>query len=128
MNNIDQQILNALKDAGKQEQLSEQDATALHLIGRSFNGMFRYTFVFVVLFQLVAAGLTAWCVYSMINAEMVSEQINWLAGGIGAFVVFAVLRLWLFMELNRLSVLREIKRVELQLSLLSEAVLKGNLD
>ena len=31
-------------------------------------------------------------------------------------------RLWFFMELNRLSVIREVKRVELQVSLLAEQV------
>jgi hypothetical protein len=36
-------------------------------------------------------------------------------------VAFAIARIWFFMELNRLSVIREVKRVELQISLLAES-------
>ena len=47
-------------------------------------------------------------------------KINWLAGTLSTVVAFAIARLWFFMELSRLSVIREIKRVELQVSLLAE--------
>ena len=38
--------------------------------------------------------------------------------GLAFFLIVVVLRLWYFMELNRLSIRREIKRVELQVSLI----------
>ena len=120
MKNINQKILEALKDDKAANEFSEEQANALQLIGQSFKGTFRLTFVVVVTMQLVFAGLAIYCAYHMVNVMDVGFKINWLAGTISSVIGFAIARLWFFMELNRLSMIREIKRVELQVSLLAE--------
>lgn len=124
MNNINQKILEALKDDKAAHEFSEEQANALQLIGQSFKGTFRLTFVVIVTLQLIFAGLAIYCAYHLVNEIDLGLKINWLAGILSAVVVFAVARLWFFMELNRLSVIREIKRVELQVSLLAETYQK----
>jgi uncharacterized membrane protein (DUF106 family) len=119
--NINQKILEALKDETATHEFSEEQANALQLIGKSFKGTFRLTFIVVVSMQLIFAGLAIYCAYNMINELDIGLKINWLAGTLSTVVAFAIARLWFFMELNRLSVIREIKRLELQLSLLAEA-------
>lgn len=120
MTNINKKILEALKDDSSAHEFSEEQANALQLIGQSFKGTFRLTFIVIVTMQLIFAGLAIYCAYHLVNEMDIGLKINWLAGMLSAVVIFAVARLWFFMELNRLSVIREIKRVELQVSLLAK--------
>lgn len=118
--NINQKLLEALKDDIAAHEFSEEQANTMQLIGQSFKGTFRLTFIVVVMIQLIFAGLAVYCAYHLVNELDIGLKINWLAGTLSTVVAFAIARLWLFMELNRLSVIREIKRVELQVSFLSQ--------
>lgn len=124
MKNINQKILEALQDDKAAYEFSEEQANALQLIGQSFKGTFRLTFVVVVSLQLIFAGLAIYCAYHLVNELDIGLKINWLAGTLSTVVAFAIARIWFFMELNRLSVIREVKRVELQISLLAESYQK----
>lgn len=120
MKNINEKILEALKDDKAAHEFSEEQANALQLIGQSFKGTFRLTFIVIVIMQMLFAGLAIYCAYQMVNEIDIGLKLNWLAGTLSTVVAFAIARIWFFMELNRLSVIREIKRVELQVSLLAE--------
>lgn len=124
MKNLNQKILEALKDDPAAHEFSEEQANALQLIGQSFKGTFRLTFVVIVTMQLIFAGLAIYCAYHLVNEMDIGLKLNWLAGTLSTVVAFAIARIWFFMELNRLSVIREIKRVELQVSLLAETYQK----
>ncbi|MFT4810084.1 MAG: uncharacterized membrane protein (DUF106 family) [Paraglaciecola sp.] len=121
MKNINQRILEALKDDKAAHEFSEEQANSLQLIEQSFKGTFRLSFAVVVSLQLIFAGLAIYCAYHLVNELDVGLKINWLAGTLSTVVAFAIARIWFFMELNRLSVIREVKRVELQISLLAES-------
>lgn len=121
MKNLNQKILEALKDDPAAHEFSEEQANSLQLIGQSFKGTFRLTFVVIVTMQLIFAGLAIYCAYHLVNEMDIGLKLNWLAGTLSTVVAFAIARIWFFMELNRLSVIREIKRVELQVSLLAES-------
>ncbi|WP_133470450.1 DUF6768 family protein [Paraglaciecola marina] len=120
MSDLNQKILEALKSDDNFEDFSEEQANGLQLITKSFKGTFRLTFVVIVLLQFIFAGLAIYCGYHLVNELDIGLKLNWLAGTLLSGVGFAIGRLWFFMELNRLSVLREIKRVELQISLLAK--------
>jgi hypothetical protein len=121
MKNINQKILGELKDDKVTDDFSEEQANALQLIGQRSKGTFCLTFVVIVSMQLIFAGLAIYCAYHLVNALDIGLKINWLAGTLSTVVAFAIARIWFFMELNRLSVLRAVKRVELQISLLAES-------
>ena len=120
MNDINKKILEALEQEGADTLLPEAEATAIGLIRSSFRGTFRYTMIFVVFLQLCFAGLGVYFAYQMFGTDALGAKIDWLAGVIASIMAFAVARLWLFMELNRLSLLREMKRMEMQLAFLAK--------
>ena len=122
MIDINQKILNAIEDDPLETPLPEADATAIGLIRSSFKGTFRYTMVFIIILQLGFAGLAVYCAYQMFGADAVGLKIEWLSGLIIAVIVFSIARLWFFMELNRLSILREMKRMEMQIAFLSNKI------
>lgn len=126
MSDINQKILDAMQQENESQQVSEEQANTLQLLGRSFQGTFKFTAIAVVLLQIIFAGLTIYFGYNLFQEQQIATKMHWLLGALIAFVIFAALRLWLFMELNRLSILREVKRVELQLALLSNKLTKPN--
>ncbi|MEJ2247431.1 MAG: hypothetical protein P8Y80_15350, partial [Acidobacteriota bacterium] len=60
------------------------------------------------------------CAVNFFSVADLESKLNWLAVGLTALIVIGLLRLWYFMELNRLSVIREAKRLELQIALLAK--------
>lgn len=118
MNDVNKKILDAMQQ--EQEEVSEEQANVLQLIGRSFRGTFKFTAIAIITLQLIFAGLTIYCGYQMFAEPIAGNKLHWQLGALISFIIFVAMRLWMFMELNRLSVLREIKRVELQLALLAK--------
>jgi len=84
----------------------------------SFKGAFRWIVGIAFILILVFIGVGIFCAINFLNATDVAIKLNWFAGSLLAFTIVTVLRLWFFMELNRLSIKREIKRVEIQVSLI----------
>jgi len=119
MSDLDEKILKAMKENASNLPDSPEETYVPGLIKQSFKGAFRITFIFIVIFMLIIAGVGAYCAWEMYSTQDIGSKINWLTGCIAAMVAFAIARLWFFMELNRLSVIREIKRVELQLAVLA---------
>jgi len=120
MKDINEKILEAIKEDQSGYCVPESESTAIGLIRQSFTGTFKITFIFIVILQLIFAGLSIYCAYQMFGTEITNEKLEWLAGTIAFCLAFAIARLWFFMELNRLSLLREMKRLELQVAFLSE--------
>lgn len=121
MNDINKKILQAMREDQSLTDTPEEQANPLQLVSRSFKGTFKFTGTFVILMQMLFAGLAIYCGYNMVYEIQLDGKLNWLLGTTTTFIIFIALRLWLFMELNRLSILRELKRVELQIALTSEA-------
>ena len=129
MDNMNKAILQAMQNAEiKEDSFSEQKANALQLIVHSFKGTFKLTFLVILTLQLVCFGFALYFGYFMYHEVDAAMKINWLAGAMLSVISFAIARLFMFMELHRLSLLREIKRVELQLSVIAQALQTNNSD
>jgi hypothetical protein len=86
----------------------------------TFRGRNRWIAMYVWIYTMVFAALTAYSIYRFANAADEMQTFSW---GIG-FVFFGLLvamgKIWYWMELNKNSVTRELKRVELQLAELQQ--------
>jgi hypothetical protein len=123
MNDIDDKILAAIQAETEQSLEEYQEELGLFgLIGESFKGAFKWVVIGAIIMILVFAGLVVYSGINFYHASDIALKLNWFAAGLVAFIIFAILRLWFFMELNRLSIKREIKRVELQVSLLATKI------
>ena len=90
------------------------------LIAESFRGPLKAMVITVFLLVLIFAVILVICTVNFFTVDDITLKLNWLAVGLTALIVIGLLRLWYFMELNRLSVIREVKRLELQIALLSK--------
>jgi phosphoglycerol transferase MdoB-like AlkP superfamily enzyme len=88
------------------------------LISESFRGKLKALVIAVFLLVLIFAVILIYCAFNFFKVEDLALKLNWLAVGLTALIVIGLLRLWYFMELNRQSVIRDVKRLELQITLL----------
>ena len=123
MSDVDSKILEAIRTETDETMRDYSRELGLFgLIAESFRGTFRWTVIFSMALQVVFVGAIAYCAVQLFGTDDVAAKVDWLALGLAAFVAFGLLRLWFFMELNRLSTSREIKRLELQVALLAKAL------
>lgn len=78
---------------------------------------FVYTFVFF--------GVSVWAAIEFFQAGETRSQLLWLGVFMAAFHAVSMLKMWYFMQMNRNHVVREIKRLELQITHVSAS---GNRD
>ncbi len=123
MNDIDDKILAAIRTE-TENSLSEynEELGLFGLVGESFKGALRWVVVSAFILILIFIGIGVYCAINFVHTTDIAVKLNWFGGSALAFLIVIVLRLWYFMELNRLSIRREIKRVELQISLLGTKI------
>ena len=71
--------------------------------------------MFVVTFFLAVA--TIYAIWQLFTVEGTRETILWATGVLIGFIATGFTKDWFFSRMNMLTVLREVKRVELQLAL-----------
>ena len=119
--NIDDKITQALKEESAQvDQLLAQDNNGLFgmLFATWRGGMSRWVLL-VNVFVLFASILLVWAGYQFWIAEIVKNQVFWGVIFLATLQVQGSLKMWLFMEMNRMSTIREVKRVEIAVARLA---------
>lgn len=121
MSAIDDKILETLNsEDGEILDSCGRELGVFGLIAESFRGKLRAIVITVFLLVLIFAVILVVCAVNFFTVEDILLKLNWLAVGLTSLIVIGLLRLWYFMELNRLSVIREVKRLELQIALLAK--------
>ncbi len=125
MNELDDKIREALRkeDAELFEEFGGEPSM-YEMVMETFRGRYRwmvfvavfYTLVFIVLFILAAIRL--------FNAEATRDMLMWAAACFVCWSAVFMMKVWYWMELNKNAVMREIKRLELQIARLA-ARIKG---
>jgi len=121
MGSIDDKIAETL-DIGEREILESygKELGLFGLIAESFRGKLGSLVMMIFLIILIFAVLLVYCTVFFFTAETIEMKLSWMAGGLTALFVIGLLRLWYLMELNRLSLIRELKRLELQMALMGK--------
>jgi uncharacterized membrane protein len=71
---------------------------------------------------LVAVIITIYCGYRFFTVETTTELIRYGAGMFIGIVFTSFLKLWLWLQIIRNSIVREMKRVEFQIAVLMENI------
>ena len=74
--------------------------------------------VIVVMFALMA--LAVWSAIQFFSVTETRSMIAWAVGFMYALLGVAMLKLWFWMQMDKYVVLREVKRLELQIARLTE--------
>ncbi len=122
MENIDKLIKETLthEEAMFYDQLEEQNL--LEMVGGLFNTKIRWIMILMNIVNVIAFGLFVYCVVQFLNTNDTNELIKWSAAGFFCIMITGMLKLFSWMQMDKNALLREIKRLELQISSLAGKV------
>ncbi|WP_299549637.1 DUF6768 family protein [Seonamhaeicola sp.] len=119
MEDIDKLIKETLtrEEAKFYDELEEQNIFQM-LLGL-FKGKNRWVMFFANFVTLAFFGLFLYCIVQFFNAEVVKDMLKWGLGGLVFLFGVSMLKIFAWMQMDKNALIREIKRLELQISSLS---------
>lgn len=120
MTNLDQAIREALS-AEDAEFLSrfEKEQPLHEQVFSTFSGPSGGLNVFAALITFAMFGAFCYCVWQFFQAGETRDLILWAASALAAAIAVGMLKIWFWMEVQKNQVLREVKRLELQVARLA---------
>jgi hypothetical protein len=94
--------------------LLAEDSGLFNRLGQAYQG---HTKKWMVISTILAILLTMgflYCGYQFFNVTELSHKLSWGAGFFTCFITQVTIKLWMHMEVNRLSVIKEIKHSEIE--------------
>ena len=119
MEEIDQLIKESLseEEAKFYDNLDEQNV--FQMLGGVFHGKNRWIMLLFNVFTFVFLGMLIYCIVQFFNTEVTNELIKWSVAGIICVMAVSMLKLFIWMQMDKNAILREMKRLELQVSSLA---------
>ncbi len=91
----------------------------LSMLSSALNGGMRRWVIFMHIIAVVIGLLAIWTGYHFFISDELKDMVFWGFCVLAAIIGNGFLKQWLFMEIHRSSVMREVKRVEVALAKLS---------
>ncbi len=102
------------------DELEEQGL--LGTVGSIFKGKLGWLLVIMNIVNLIAFGVLIYCLVQFFNVTETNELIKW---GFGAFICLlfnTMIKMYAWMQMDKRAILREMKRLELQVSSLAAKI------
>ncbi len=114
---IDEMIRQALskEDARFYEELEEESLPEMWL--GLYKGKMKWIRIYATFIQIALTICMFYCVYNFLNVDSTKEMILWGVGGLLLVHMVSMLKLYHWMQMDKNSIIREIKRIELQMSM-----------
>ena len=118
-NEIDQIIKETLtkEEAKFYDDLEEQ--TLLQMLGGLFQTKYSWLIIIMNIVNLVMFVLSIYCVIQFLNTDTTNELIKWASAGFICWSAMAMIKLFVWMQMDKNAILRELKRLELQVASLA---------
>lgn len=121
MTQTDDRIAEAL-DADDKAFLAslEADRGLFQQIGDTWQGPLggwaKFAFAMSVVFGLVLLGV----IWQVIHTSNPVVHTLWAIAGVAVLIMLGFLKMWMFQRMNMLTILREVKRLQVQVAILAE--------
>ena len=99
------------------DDLDEQNM--LHMIGGLFQGKNSWLMVMMNVMTVIFFGLFVFCIVQFFETSENTELLKWGFGAIMFLISISMLKVFAWMQMDKNALLREMKRLELQVSSLS---------
>ncbi len=116
--NIDDLLKNALSEEDTEILKKIDDQGIFDLMVANFQGKLKWAAMLSAGFMLILTGLAFYCFFQFYNATDLREMMLWGAGMGLSMMAVGQLKTWHWMQMDKNALVREIKRLELQISLL----------
>ncbi|PHS64107.1 MAG: hypothetical protein COB12_08190 [Flavobacterium sp.] len=116
---IDALIKEALteEEAKFYDNLDEQNV--FEMLGGLFQGKNKWIILLFNIVMVLVFGVLIYCVIQFFNTELTNELIKWSLAIVVCLLMVSMLKIFIWMQMDKNSIKREIKRIELQISTLS---------
>ena len=111
-----------------EQALTEEEAEFYHkldeqslpeMVGGLFQGKMKWLTILTLIIQMIMFGAAVYCVYRFFTTSILEQMIQFGAGFFFFMMATGMLKLFHWMQMDKNAIIREIKRMELQVSLLA---------
>lgn len=119
---IDELIKETLnqEEAKFYDELEEQNL--LGKMGSVYRGKMGWLAIIMNIMHLIIFGLFIYCLVQFFKVEEVNMLIKWASAGFLCMIFMGMLKLYVWMQMDKNDILRELKRLELQVSGLAHKI------
>jgi len=116
--NIDELIKETLnqEEAKFYDDLEEQNL--IGKLGEVYKGKMGWLAIIMNVAHLVIFGLLVYCIVQFFGTNETNELIKWASAGFLCMIAMGMLKLYIWMQMDKNDILREMKRLELQVATL----------
>lgn len=130
MNTNKEDIDKLIKETLSQEEAKFYDGleeqNVFEMVGGLFQGKNKWIMILMNLMTLVFFGLFVYCTVQFFNTNETNEMLKWGIGGLVFLFGVSMLKVFAWMQMDKNAILREMKRLELQVSSLSGKINEHN--
>ena len=116
MEEIDELIKETLTEEEAKFYDSLDEQSLLEMVGGLFSKRNRWLMIMMNIVTLISFGLFIYCTIQFFNTENTNELIKWGAGGFTFLLMMSMLKVFSWMQMDKNALIREMKRLELQVS------------
>jgi hypothetical protein len=122
---IDELIKETLskEEAAFYDELEEQNL--IGKIGEVYKGKLGWLAAVMNVTQLLMLIAFIYCLVQFFNTDNTNELIKWASAGFLSMIAMGMLKLFVWMQMDKNDILREFKRLELQIANLARTESKG---
>jgi hypothetical protein len=119
MEDIDKLIKDTLNEEETKFYNSLEEQNILQMVLGLFKGKNKWIMFLMNIMTLVFFGLFIYCLVQFFNADIEKDYIKWGIGSLVFLLGVSMLKIFAWMQMDKNALLRELKRLELQISSLS---------
>jgi len=116
---IDELIKETLskEEAAFYDQLEEQNL--IGKLGEVYRGKLGWLAIIMNVVTVLMFMAFVYCIVQFFNTDNTNELIKWASAGFLSMIAMGMLKLFVWMQMDKNDILRELKRLELQIATLS---------
>ena len=119
MEEIDSLIKETLTEEESKFYDGLEEQGVFEMVKGLFNGKNKWIMLLMNFMTVVFFILFIYCIVQFFNADVTKEIIKWASGTILFLMGMSMLKLFAWMQMDKNAIIRELKRLEIQLSSLS---------
>ncbi len=119
MEDIDQLIKDTLTAEERKFYDSLEEQNLFGEIAGLYKGKNAWLVIIMHIMNIAAFGLLIYCLMQTFDEENTNNLLLWVAGFFFCFITMSMFKIFSWMKMHRNAVIREMKRLELQISALS---------
>ena len=120
MTELDNKIREALEETGIESPDFADDDTLRSMISDAYAGKLRWMFVLASMWQLVFFVIWIWSGFRFFDVTGVEDKILWSTVFLMSGMMMSMIKVMHWMMINRNRILREVKRLELEVARLGK--------